>query len=145
MNRILYFLLAGALLLAGMAEVQATDTALTAAGTLTGENSYVTTAYWSAAPTSTNTKYIAYDSAYMYFVIINATTVGTSPKLNILAGNNPPAFRAEIGNLAIPLTVNRSVLCGPLESARFLNTTKYLKFSTTNVTTATMVILKVLR
>ncbi len=145
MNRILYFLLASALLFAGMAEVQAIDTALTAAGTLTGENSYVTMAYWSAAPTSTNTKYIAYDSAYMYFVIINATTVGTSPKLNILAGNNPPAFRAEIGNLAIPLTVNRSVLCGPLESARFLNTTKYLKFSTTNVTTATMAILKVLR
>jgi hypothetical protein len=32
-----------------------------------------------------------------------------------------------------------------LESARFLNTTKYLKFSTTNVTTATMAILKVHR
>jgi hypothetical protein len=121
----------------------ATDTAITGLATLTGQNTYGTEAYWSSAPTSTNTVYIAYDGAYDYLVAINATSVGTSPKLNILAGTNPPAFRADLGNLAISLTANRTIWVGPLESARFLNATGYLKFSTTNVTTAKMVILKV--
>jgi hypothetical protein len=121
----------------------ATDTAITGLATLTGQNTYGTEAYWSAAPTSTNTVYIAYDGAYDYMVAINATSVGTSPKLNILAGTNPPAFRAGIGDLAISLTANRTIWVGPLESARFLNATGYLKFSTTNVTTAKMLILKV--
>jgi len=141
MKKFFLILFMSMLLIMGMAG--ATDSAITGLATLTGQNTYGTEAYWSAAPTSSNTAYIAYDGAYDYMVAINATSVGTSPKLNILAGTNPPAFRAGIGNLAIPLTANRTIWVGPLESARFLNATGYLKFSTTNVTTAKMLILKV--
>lgn len=123
----------------------ATDTAITAVTTLTGENSYAAMPTWQAAPTSTNTVYIAYDSLYRYFISINTTVSGTSPTLNIIAGNNPPAFRAGIGNLAIALTNQSLETIGPLESARFVNTTGYLKFSTTNVTTGKIWILKVKR
>lgn len=143
-NKLFFVLLAG-MILASVMMVEAADTVITATGTLTGENTYVLSSYWSAAPTSTNTKSVAYDSNYRYFVLINATSVGTSPKLNILAGNSPPGFRSSIGNLAVPLTVNRQIWVGPLSSARFCNSTKYFRFSTTNVTTATMAIMKVLR
>lgn len=124
----------------------ATDTAITAVSTLSGQNSYVTAtalASWQAVPTSTNTAYIAYNGAYNYFVLVNCTSVGTTPKFNVLAGHNPPAFRSSLGNLAISLTANQTRLIGPLESARFLNETGYLKVSTTNVTTGTMWIVKV--
>jgi hypothetical protein len=132
-----------AMLLMGVA--MATDTAITAVTTLTGENSYAAMPTWQAAPTSTNTVYIAYDSLYRYFISINVTAVGTSPKLNIESGNNPPAWRSGIGDLAISLTNNTLMTVGPLESARFVNTTGYLKFSTTNVTTGKIWILKVKR
>jgi hypothetical protein len=132
-----------AMLLMGTA--MATDTAITAVTTLTGENSYATMPTWQAAPTSSNTVYIAYDSLYRYFVSINTTVSGTSPTLNILAGDNPPAFRSGIGNLAISLTNLTLKTIGPLESARFVNTTGYLKFSTTNITTGKIWILKVKR
>jgi hypothetical protein len=146
MNKILYFLLASALMLAIVAQVSATDTVVTAAGTLTAQNSYATMAYWFNAPTGTDTKSIAYDSNYAYFVEINATSIGNvGPSLNIVDGTNKAAFRAGIGNLVIPLTANRTILVGPIESARFLNATKYFRFSTTNVTTATMAIFKVMR
>jgi hypothetical protein len=141
MKAILTFLFMAMLLSGAMA----TDTALTAAATLTSENSYATGAYWSSAPTSTNTKYIAAANGYDFIVAINATSVGTSPKLNIWAGNNPPAFRSSLGNYSLSLTANRTVWFGPLESARFINSTGYYKFSTTNVTTATMIVLKVKR
>lgn len=126
----------------------ATDTAITAVNTLSGENNYVTfTALgsWQALPTSTSTVYLAYNSAYKYFVVLNTTSVGTTPKFNVLAGSNPPSFRSSIGNLAVPLTVNQTRLLGPLESARFVNSTGYLKFNTTNVTTGTFVVIKVAR
>ena len=143
MRKILSILLF-AMLVFGMA--MATDTAITAVSTLSGQNSYVTAtalASWQAVPTSTNTAYIAYNGAYNYFVLVNTSSVGTTPKFNILAGHNPPAFRASLGNLAVSLTVNQTRLIGPLESARFLNATGYLKFSTTNVTTGKMWIVKV--
>jgi hypothetical protein len=144
MSKILSFLLFS-VILAGIVAVGATDTALTTTRVLTGENSYVTEAYWDAAPTSTSTKYIAMSSDYDYFVLINATSVGTKPLLTVRAGNNPPAFRSGIGNLNLSLTANRTLIAGPLESARFKNTTGYLKFSTVNVTTAYMAVLKVKR
>lgn len=134
-----------ALSLSLIATATATDTAITAITTLTGENSYAAMPNWQAAPTSTNTVYIAYDSLYRYFVSINVTVAGTSPKLNVLAGNNPPAWRSGIGNLSISLTNNTLKTIGPLESARFVNTTGYLKFSTTNVTTGKIWVLKVKR
>lgn len=143
MKKILSITIFAMLLIAGMAG--ATDTAITAVTTLTGENSYASMPTWQAAPTSTNTVYIAYDSAYRYFISMNTTVSGTSPKLNILAGNNPPAFRSGIGNLAISLTNLTLKTVGPLESARFVNTTGFMKFSTTNVTTGKIWVLKVKR
>jgi len=145
MKKILSLLFAATLIM-GLA--MATDTAITAVNTLTGENSYVTftaRASWQAVPTSTNTAYLAYSGAYRYYVMVNSTSVGTTPTFNVLAGDNPPSFRSGIGNLAVSLTVNQCRLIGPLESARFVNSTGYLKISTTNVTTGTMVVIKVAR
>jgi len=124
----------------------ATDTALTAIVTQTGANddsAWLSQSSWNALPASTNTKYVAWDTGYEYFVLWNTSSVGTTPKINILAGDNPPAFRSSIGNLAISVTNAFPGIVGPLESARFKNTTGYLKISTTNVTTGVVTILKV--
>lgn len=126
----------------------ATDTAITAVTTLTGQNNYQTDVKigsWQSLPTGSNTVYIAYDGSYNYLIAVNTTSVGTTPLFNILAGNNPPSFRSGIGALAVSLTVNTPRLIGPLESARFVNTTGYLKFSTTNVTTGTFRMIKIKR
>jgi hypothetical protein len=128
--------------------VAATDTAITAVTTLSGQNSYSTDVKigsWQSLPASTNTVSLLYDGAYNYLVAVNSTSVGTTPTFNVVAGNNPPSFRSGIGNLAVSLTVNTPRLIGPLESARFINTTGYLKFSTTNVTTGTFRVIKVKR
>jgi hypothetical protein len=123
----------------------ATDTAITAVTSLDGENDYATGLTSQAAPTGSNTAYLAWDGNYEYFVAINTTACGTAPTLNILAGHNPPAFRASLGNKAYSLTNCSPMIVGPLESARFFNETGYLKLSTTNVTTGVISVLKVMR
>ena len=143
MKRSISYLVLAAMLLMGMAS--ATYSAVSSVNSLDSENDYATETYWGSAPTSTNYAYVVADTGYRYLVGINATSVGTSPKLNIIAGTNPPAFRASLGNYALSLTANRTLWFGPLENARFLNSSGYYQFTTTNVTTAKMVILKVKR
>lgn len=132
----------------GVMAIDATDTAITSVVTMTGENSYgswLSQSAWNALPTGSNTKYVAMNTGYDYFVLWNTSSVGTSPKLNILAGDNPPAFRSNIGNLILSITNASPGIVGPLESARFMNRTGYLKISTTNVTTGVVAVLKVRR
>ena len=139
--KLLSFILV-AMLVLGVA--LATDTTIVPT-TLYGQNNGSLITADVSAPTGSNTAHIAYDSAYNYFVFISPTRVTTTPTFNILAGSYPPAWRSGIGDLKISLTNSSPEVIGPLESARFENATGYYKFSTTNVTAATMAILKIKR
>ncbi len=122
----------------------ATYTPVAAVKTLDALNDYAfAPSAWTTLATSTNYNNILYDGAYDYIVGVNVTVIGTSPTFNVIAGTNPPAFRAGIGNLAYSLTNNTVHWFGPLESARFLNGTGYFNFGTTNVTTGKIMVLKV--
>ena len=123
----------------------ATDTAITAVTTLDGQNDYAVGPTAQAAPTGNDYEHLRWDTGYLYFVAINTTACGTSPKLNIMAGDNPPAWRSMIGRLQYSLTNCSPMIVGPLESARFKNATGYLRINTTNVTTGQISVLKVLR
>jgi hypothetical protein len=143
MKRAISFLLL-AVLMAGVA--QATNTVITAVTTLDGQNDYsAAPSGWTTLATGGNVNYVAYDGKYDYLIGVNVSVVRTSPVLNILAGDNPPAFRAGIGNLSVPLTNNTVKWIGPLESARFLNSSGYFHMSGFNVTTGKIAILKVKR
>jgi hypothetical protein len=122
----------------------ATYTPVSAVKTLDALNDYTfAPAAWTSIATSTNYNNILYDGSYDYIVGVNVTVVGTSPTFNVIAGTNPPAFRAGIGDLEYSLTNNSVQWFGPLESARFLNGTGYYNFGTTNVTTGKIMVLKV--
>jgi hypothetical protein len=124
----------------------ATYTPITAVKTLDSQNDYAfAPSAWTTLATSTNYNNVLYDAGYVYIVGVNVTVVGTSPKFNVIAGSNPPAFRSGIGNKAYDLTNNTVHWFGPLESARFLNGTGYFNFGTTNVTTGKIMVLKVVR
>ena len=78
------------------------------------------------------------DWKYDLILIANVTSVSdidnTSPHITIKHGDNPPAFRSGIGDLNITTDANGTYFVGPLESARFKNTTGYLKVYGTNLT-----------
>jgi hypothetical protein len=45
-----------------------------------------------------------------------------------MAGDNPPAFRSDIGNMTLTMDdigYTNNIIIGPLESARFINDTGY--------------------
>jgi hypothetical protein len=71
-------------------------------------------------------------------LIANVTSVSdidnTSPHITIKHGDNPPAFRSGIGDLDITTEAVGNYFIGPLESARFKNTTGYLEVYGTNLT-----------
>jgi hypothetical protein len=141
MKKILSILFA-LVMIVGMAG--ATYSAVSAVVTLDELNDYtVAPAAWTSIATSTNYNYVAYDGSYDYIIGVNVTVVGTSPTFNIEQGTNPPAFRSSIGDKSYTLTNNTVRWFGPLESARFVNSTGYLQFSTTNVTTGKIMVLKV--
>lgn len=123
-----------------------TYTEITAVKTLGSQNSYtLAPGAWTALATGSNVNYIVANTGYDYIVGVNVTAVGVSPKLNVKAGNNPPAFRSGLGDKAYSLTNGTVMWIGPLQSARFLNSTGYYQFTTTNVTTGTIMVLKVVR
>lgn len=122
----------------------ASYTAISAMKSLDDLNDYTfAPTEWTTLATGSNYNYVTYDGDYNYIIGVNVTAVGTFPKFNVIKGTNPPAFRAELGNLVYSLTNNKVHWFGPLESARFVNSTGYLQFSTTNVTTGTIMVLKV--
>lgn len=91
------------------------------------------TAAWTAIVGNGSTCNFAVEGAYNYFLLVNITswdvTDPTVDVLNIMAGDNPPAFRAGIGNMTITMddmVGAGTVIIGPLESARFTNETGYI-------------------
>jgi hypothetical protein len=82
------------------------------------------------------------------YLMLNATAIGTganaSPSLVIKHGDNPPAFREGLGDLTLSIPANRVYIFGPLESARFINETGYLRAYGKNITTATISLLRTL-
>jgi hypothetical protein len=88
----------------------------------------------------------AMDGGYQYLVLVNVTSFqNDNPTLryvNIIAGDNPPAFRSGIGNLSLTSETVGIYRFGPLESARFMNNTGYCEISSKNLT-GTIAVLKI--
>jgi hypothetical protein len=130
MRKIILSLLA-AMLLLGLAG--ATYTTMTPVS-LTDPNDWSRmTAAWTTILGNGSTCNFAVDGAYDYFLLVNVTswdiTDPTVDVLNIMAGANPPAFRSGIGNLPLPLPDllgPGTGIVGPLESARFMNSSGYV-------------------
>ncbi len=141
MRNILFILFVILLALTSMAA--ASYTTISAVTTLDSDNDNVLApSAWTTLATGSNYNQLAFDGAYKYVIGVNVTAVGDSPKFNIEHGD---FFRSSIGDASYALTNNTVQYFGPLESARFLNSTGYLTFSTTNVTTGKIMVLKVLR
>ena len=131
MKKILYSLLALALLI-GLAS-SVTYTAVSAVTSLDSENDFA------RAPGSWNTllgngsiNYYDWPDGYDLFVGFNFTSSynTTLDYFDIMAGDNPPAFRSSIGNYSFDAPTPAGVyMFGPLESARFKNSTGYLQIS----------------
>ncbi len=107
------------------------------------------TAAWTTILGNGSTCNFAVDGAYDYFLLVNVTswdvTDPTVDVLNIMAGDNPPAFRSGIGNLTLTMDDMLgagTVIVGPLESARFMNNTGYINIGSYMVT-GKMTVLKV--
>jgi hypothetical protein len=84
---------------------------------------------------------------YVLVLLVNVTSVtdidNTSPHITLKHGDNPPAFRSGIGDLNLSMEAVGNYFVGPLETARFKNTTGYLKVYETNMT-ATVSVVEVL-
>ena len=146
MRKILLSLLA-AMLLLGLAG--ATYTTITPVS-LTDPNDWSRmSAAWTNIAGNGSTCNFEVDGAYDYFLLVNVTswdvTDPTVDVLNVMAGDNPPAFRSGIGNLTLTMDDMLgagTVIVGPLESARFLNSTGHINVGSYMVT-GKMTVLKV--
>jgi hypothetical protein len=130
MKKILSILFALAMLM-GMAS--ATYTAISAASSLDSENDYARApSSWSTLLGNGSVNYYAwpdgYDSLILGFNFTSSYNT-TLDYFDIIAGDNPPAFRASIGNYSFDAPVAGVYWFGPLESARFKNETGYLQIS----------------
>ena len=138
MKKIFAFLLM-LMLLAGAAS--ATYTTMTPVS-MDGQNDWGRmTAAWTTILGNGSTCNFAVDGVSKYLLLVNITSWDVTDKsvdvLNVMAGDNPPAFRSDIGNLT--LTMNNmigagTVIVGPLESARFMNSTGYINIGSYMVT-----------
>ncbi len=139
-------ILLGLMLLFGVA--LATDTAITAVSSLDNENDYaVAPGAWTTLAGNGSTNYYDWPDGYDLIIGANVTGVLSTNYLSIIAGANPPAFRSGIGNLTISSWTDGGSevrWIGPLESARFMNATGYLKVSSKNLT-GKLAVLKVKR
>jgi hypothetical protein len=86
------------------------------------------------------------EGGYQYLVMVNVTgVIAGNPTLkyvNIMAGDNPPALRSSIGNLSLTSETAGVYRFGPLESARFKNSTGYCQIGSKNLT-GTIAVLKI--
>ncbi len=129
MKKILSVVLA-LLLLLGVAS--ATYTAITAVSSLDNENDYATApSAWTTLAGNGSINYYDWPDGYDLVIGLNCTSFDntTLDYFSIMAGDNPPAFRAGIGNLTYTALSNQTYWFGPLESARFMNSTGYLQLS----------------
>jgi hypothetical protein len=135
MRKIFAFLLM-LMLLAGAAS--ATYTVISKVVSLDNENDYASApASWDTLLGNGSVNFYDWPDGYDLFLMANVTGVKTTNYLSIIAGDNPPAFRSDIGNLTISTWTdggNEVRFIGPLESARFMNSTGYLQVSSLNLT-----------
>ena len=99
------------------------------------------TAAWTNISGNGSTCNFAVDGVSKYLLLVNITswnsTDPTVDVLNIMAGDNPPAFRSGIGNMTLTMDDMLgagTVIVGPLESARFMNSTGYINIGSYMVT-----------
>ena len=124
--------------LAGL--VMAADTAITVKQPAPTSASTVLTTGTAMKNGNPDVNYLLWpgDRRYDLILIANVTSVrdidNTSPHITIKHGDNPPAFRSGIGDLNITTDAVGNYFIGPMESARFKNTTGYLKVYETNLT-----------
>ena len=125
-------------LLAMMGMASATYSAITAVSTLDNLNDYASApTAWTALAGNDSINYYAWPAGYDLILMVNVTGVKATNYLNVMAGDNPPAFRSGMGNLTIEGWTDGSDevrFIGPLESARFMNSTGYLQVSSKNLT-----------
>jgi hypothetical protein len=135
MKKIFAFLLM-LMLLTGAAS--ATYTAISKVVSLDNENDYASApASWDTLLGNGSVNFYAWPGGYDLILMVNVTGVKATNYLNVMAGDNPPAFRSDIGNLTISTWTdggNEVRFIGPLESARFMNSTGYLQVSSKNLT-----------
>jgi len=125
-------------LLAMMGMASATYSAITAVSTLDNLNDYASApTAWTALAGNDSINYYAWPAGYDLILMVNVTGVKATNYLNVMAGDNPPAFRSGMGNLTISNWtdgIEEVRFIGPLESARFMNNTGYLEISSLNLT-----------
>ena len=116
----------------------ATYTVISKVVSLDNENDYASApASWDTLLGNGSVNFYDWPDGYDLFLMANVTGVKTKNYLSIIAGDNPPAFRSDIGNLTISTWTdggNEVRFIGPLESARFMNSTGYLQVSSRNLT-----------
>lgn len=124
------------MLLSGAAS--ATYTVISKVVSLDNENDYASApASWDTLLGNGSVNFYDWPDGYDLFLMVNVTGVKTANYLSIIAGDNPPAFRSDLGNLTISTWTdggNEVRFIGPLESARFMNSTGYLQVSSLNLT-----------
>jgi hypothetical protein len=90
--------------------------------------------------------YAAWPQYGNIYLMVNITDAGDvlndTPNFTIVKGDNPPSFRSGLGDLNISITGNGVYVVGPLESARFLNQTGYLRAYGTNITAGTITLIE---
>lgn len=146
--RLVLFGLIAMMMLAGMAS--ATYTTMTPVTLDTPNDWGRMTAAWTAIAGNGSTCNFAVSGGYDYYLLANITSWDVSDLtldyLSIMAGDNPPAFRAGIGNMTLTMddmVGAGTVIIGPLESARFTNETGYINIGSYMVT-GKMTVLKLL-
>lgn len=110
--------------------------------TMSGQNDWGRmTAAWTTIAGNGSTCNFAVDGVSDYLLLVNITswdvTDPTVDILSVMAGDNPPAFRSDIGNMTLTMDDMLgagTVIVGPLESARFMNSTGYINIGSYMVT-----------
>jgi hypothetical protein len=124
------------MLLVGAAS--ATYTVISKVASLDNENDYASApASWDTLLGNGSVNFYDWPDGYDLILMANVTGIKTTNYLSIIAGDNPPAFRSDIGNLTLSTWTdggNEVRFIGPLESARFMNATGYLQVSSKNLT-----------
>lgn len=90
---------------------------------------------WATLATNTSYNCLAWPDSDKLIIGVNVTarTGNTYETINISAGDNPPAFRSAIGPLSVAIPHAGVYWIGPLESARFVNSTGYLELQGNNL------------
>ena len=123
------------MLLTGAAS--ATYTAISKVVSLDNENDYASApASWDTLLGNGSVNYYAWPEGYDLIIGLNCTSFSNTSVdyFSIMAGDGAHAFRSSIGNLTLTDRVAGVTWIGPLESARFMNTTGYLEISSGYIT-----------